>query len=493
MMNGLSVTTSAALPDPENNTPTPRRMPLHVKILIGLIVGAALGLTANYFCTRPVLSRVADQLDAFDELLSDFRDGRPVVPRVSDALDRNENGIDDRLDWVADNIAEPVGKVFLRLMFMVVLPLVFSALSLAVVQIGDLRRVGRMGLRTLFFTALLSFTAVVIGITLVNLFQPGRTLSEATKERLQKQYAAKAETNVANAKKAKSLRDTLVDIVPENPLQEMVGAVDGSSKGNGMLAVMFFALVVGMAITAVPEKCHTFTAWLEGLYEISMVVIGFAMRLAPVGAGCLVFTITARLGIEIVVTLFGFVLTALLGLGLHLVVVYSVLIALCGGTTPWRFFRNVSEAMLMAFGTSSSNATLPTALKVAQEKLKLPRDISSFVLTVGATGNQNGTALYEGVVVLFLAQVFGVELTVPQQLTVVLMSVLAGIGTAGVPGGSLPLIVVLLTSVGVPGEGIGIILGVDRLLDMCRTVLNVTGDLAVATCVARTEPESTPP
>jgi DAACS family dicarboxylate/amino acid:cation (Na+ or H+) symporter len=165
-------------------------------------------------------------------------------------------------------------------------------------------------------------------------------------------------------------------------------------------------------------------------------------------------------------------------------VTYPVVLALFSRVSPWRFFRSVREAMLVAFGTSSSNATLPTAIKVAEVDLRLPKEISRFVLTVGATGNQNGTALYEGVVVLFLAQVFGIDLTLGQQIQVVLMAVLAGVGTAGVPGGSLPLIVVLLQSVGVPGEGIGIIMGIDRLLDMCRTVLNVTGDLVVATCVA---------
>jgi DAACS family dicarboxylate/amino acid:cation (Na+ or H+) symporter len=182
-----------------------------------------------------------------------------------------------------------------------------------------------------------------------------------------------------------------------------------------------------------------------------------------------------------------FVLTVLLGLSLHLFGVYSLVVWIAGGRSPRAFFRDVSDAMLMAFGTSSSNATLPTALRVAETKLRLPSDIARFVLTIGSTGNQNGTALYEGVVVLFLAQVFGVELTLIQQVTVVLMSVLAGVGTAGVPGGSLPLIVVVLRSVNVPGESIALILGVDRLLDMCRTVLNVTGDLVLATCVARGE------
>jgi dicarboxylate/amino acid:cation (Na+ or H+) symporter, DAACS family len=319
----------------------------------------------------------------------------------------------------------------------------------------------------------------------VNTIRPGQALSAEKREELVAKYSTGAAARVEQAKKAKSLRDTLVDMIPENPLQEMVGAIDGkSSPGNGMLAVMVFALILGSAITVVPEKCAALVGWLEGLNAVSMTIIGWAMRLAPVGAGCLVFSICAQLGVQILTTLFWFVITVLVGLGLQLVVVYPAVLALFGARGPRAFFKEVSEAMLVAFGTSSSSATLPTALKVAENNLKLPKEISRFVLTVGATGNQNGTALYEGVVVLFLAQVFGVELSLAQQVTVVLMSVLAGIGTAGVPGGSLPLIVVVMQSVGIPGEGIAIILGIDRLLDMCRTVLNVTGDLAVATCVS---------
>ena len=222
-----------------------------------------------------------------------------------------------------------------------------------------------------------------------------------------------------------------------------------------------------------------------------MSIIGFAMNLAPYGAGCLVFSLSAHLGLEILKTLFWFVLTALLGLSLQLFLVYSIVVAIFARMSPWTFFSQVSEAMLVAFGTSSSSATLPTAIKVASDELKLPHRVSNFVLTVGATGNQNGTALYEGVVVLFLAQVMGVHLTASQQFTVVLMSILAGVGTAGVPGGSLPLIVVVMQSVGVPGAAIGIVYGVDRILDMCRTVVNVTGDLAIAACVAHSEPVDT--
>jgi DAACS family dicarboxylate/amino acid:cation (Na+ or H+) symporter len=432
---------------------------LHRQILLGLLIGLVLGLASNW---------VANSMGA-DAVLW--------------------------LEWVATNVADSIGKIFLRLMFMVVVPLVFAALSLAVVNLGDFRRLGRVGLRTLMFTGMLSLTAVVLGIGLVNLIRPGHSLTPEKQTVLREKYGDVDESKLdkataatlANAKKAKSLRDTLLDLIPMNPLQEMVGAIDGSSPGNGLLAVMFFSLAFGMAITAAPDKCATLVGWLEGLFSVSMTVIGFAMRLAPYGAGCLVFSLTARLGFDILTTLFWFVLTVMLGLTLHQTLVYSIVVRVFGGRSPGSFFRDVSEAMLTAFGTSSSNATLPTALRVAEDDLKLPREVSNFVLTVGATGNQNGTALFEGIVVLFLAQLFGVELSLPQQVTVVLMSVLAGVGTAGVPGGSLPLIVVLLQSVGVPGSGIGVILGVDRLLDMCRTVLNVTGDLVVATCVARGE------
>lgn len=453
------------------NPPQPlKRLPLHTKILIGLLVGAALGLAANYLFSVPVVDEQSQR-----------------------TLDADANGIDDRLDWFVTNVTDLIGKLFLRLMFMVVLPLVFSALALAVWEIGDLRKLGRVGLKTLAITGLFSLSAVAIGVLLVNTLKPGASLAVEQRERLKQEYAKDAQSKVEQAKKSKTVSQTILDLLPENPLQEMTGALDGSSKGNGMLAVMFFALAWGIAMTVVPERAEPLAKVLEGMFAVAMVIIGFAMRMAPYGAGCLIFGVTARLGLDILIPLFWFVVTAMTGFALHLCVVYPVFLTLIARMNPLDFFRQVAEAMLMAFGTSSSNATLPTALKVARENLRLPPQISNFVLTVGATGNQNGTALYEGVVVLFLAQVFGVELTFGQQVTVVLMSVLAGIGTAGVPGGSLPLIVVLLQSVGVPGEGIGIILGIDRILDMCRTVLNVTGDLAVAACVAKSEERSAEP
>jgi DAACS family dicarboxylate/amino acid:cation (Na+ or H+) symporter len=238
---------------------------------------------------------------------------------------------------------------------------------------------------------------------------------------------------------------------------------------------------------APPEKVAPLTGVLHGIFEVSMRIIGFAMLLAPIGVACLGFSLTATLGIDILRSLGFYAGVVVLGLAFHQFVSYSLFLKFIGGKSPALFFRQVQEAMLTAFSTSSSNATLPVSMRVAEEKLKLPPQISRFVLTVGASANQNGTALYEGVTVLFLAQVFGVDLSLSQQVVVALMCIVAGLGTAGVPGGSLPLVVGVLVTIGVPGESIAIILGIDRLLDMCRTTLNVTGDLVCAVLVSKGE------
>jgi DAACS family dicarboxylate/amino acid:cation (Na+ or H+) symporter len=255
-----------------------------------------------------------------------------------------------------------------------------------------------------------------------------------------------------------------------------------------MLAFMFFALMFGVGIAlSPPAKMEPLVNMLEGLYEVVMRLIELAMRLAPYGVAALLFTLTARFGLDVLKPLLAYMVVVVGGLCLQLFVTYSLVLRFLGGMSPGFFFRQISEVMATAFSTSSSNATLPTALRVTQEKLGVPREIASFVLTLGSTANQNGTALFEGVTILFLAQFYGVDLTFGSQVLVVLFSVLAGVGTAGVPGGSLPLMVPILQSVGVPGEGIGIILGVDRLLDMSRTVLNVTGDVTAAVVIANSE------
>jgi DAACS family dicarboxylate/amino acid:cation (Na+ or H+) symporter len=423
-----------------------KKLPLHTKILIGGLLGVAGGLCAHF------------------------------------AL-----GDDPRLASFIQWVTLPVGQIFLRLLFMLVIPLIFSALVLGVAGMGDPRSLGRIGAKALIYTVLVSAIAVFIGVTLVNVFRPGEGMSPEVKSRLaasalQKTTAAPAPSPAAPEKSAV---DLLVEIVPRNPIK---AAADGD-----FLAIMFFSLMLGLglALTRTPAT-QRFQEAVEGLLDVSMRLIGLVIAFAPVGVAALLFNLTAQLGYEVLGQLARYVGVVLLALALHQLVVYSLAVKLLGGMSPWKFFRGIQEAMVTAFSTSSSNATLPTALRVAEEDLKLPPSISRFVLTIGATMNQNGTALFEGVTVLFLAQFYGVQLGLTQQLTVVVICILGGIGTAGVPSGSIPVIAMILGLVGIPAEGIGLILGVDRFLDMCRTVLNVSGDLAAAVVVSRGEEAALP-
>ncbi|HZL84714.1 MAG TPA: dicarboxylate/amino acid:cation symporter, partial [Candidatus Krumholzibacteria bacterium] len=278
----------------------------------------------------------------------------------------------------------------------------------------------------------------------------------------------------------------LVQIVPDNPVK--------AAANGDMLGLMFFSLLFGIGLaltrTAATQRLQEM---LEGLYDVTMRLIGIVISCAPYGVAALLFSVTAQLGVEFLVQLARYVFVVVLALLLHQFVFYSLAVRFLGGMSPWQFFRGVQAAMVTAFSTASSNATLPTALQVADEKLHLPRHVSRFVLTVGATANQNGTALFEGVTVLFLAQFYGVPLDLGQQVLVLCICILGGIGTAGVPAGSIPVVAMILGMVHVPAEGIGLILGVDRFLDMCRTTLNVTGDLAAAVVVSRGEAERDAP
>jgi DAACS family dicarboxylate/amino acid:cation (Na+ or H+) symporter len=374
-------------------------------------------------------------------------------------------------------VTEPAGKVFLRLLFMLVIPLIVSALAMGVAGLGDLRSLGRIGLKTFAYTVVVSFIAVMIGVGMVNLFQPGRGLPPELRAKLAAQ--ASAAPPAAPTSGASGI-DFIVGLVPSNPVKAM-------AEGD-MLAVMVFSLLLGIGLSVTRnEPARRLQEALEGLYEVVMRLLGMVLQLAPIGVACLMFTLTARLGFDVLRQLGAYVLVVLGALAIHQFGVYSLSVAWLGRMSPITFFRGVRPAMITAFSTASSNATLPTALMVAEENLGLPAHVSRFVLTLGSTANQNGTALFEGVTVLFLAQFYGVDLTLSQQFTVVFICVLGGIGTAGVPAGSIPVVVMILGMVGIPAEGIGMILGVDRFLDMCRTTLNVTGDLAAAVVVARGE------
>ncbi len=383
--------------------------------------------------------------------------------------------VDGAVAWVT----RPAGTVFLNLLMMLVVPLIFSALVMGIVGLGDLRALGRVGLKTLAYTVVVSTIAVLLGVFLVNALRPGDGVPPEVRAELLAGMEERA-GSVGGGAAPRAGLDLIVGIVPRNPVAAMA---------NGdMLAVMFFALLfgIGLKLTSTPAAQRLAEA-IEGLYDVTMRLIAMVIEVAPWGVAALVFTLTAEVGLGVLLQLSRYVGVVLLALALHQFVVYSLAVRLLGGMSPLAFFRAIREAMLTAFATASSNATLPTALKVAEEQLRLPRHVSRFVLTIGSTANQNGTALFEGVTVLFLAQFFGVDLSLGQQLMVCGVCVLGGIGTAGVPAGSLPVVAMILGMVGVPAAGIGLVLGVDRFLDMCRTTLNVSGDLAAAVVIARSE------
>lgn len=377
-----------------------------------------------------------------------------------------------------DYVTRPLGQIFLSLLTMTVVPLVFASLAAGVARLGDLRKLGRIGLRTMGFFIISMATAVVIGLALVNLVRPGVGLSEETRQKLQE--ATRDQALPGERKPAQVGIQMLINIVPRNPIRAAVEM--------DMLGIIFFALLFGIGITAIPAKHgELLLGVLQGLNEVMVYIIGLAMMLAPVAVFCLIFSVTAELGLDLLWMLLMYVLVVLIGLGIQLFGTLPLLTGVLARIAPYAFLWKARDIAITAFSTSSSSATLATSLRVAQTHLGIPSHIAGFVLPLGATMNMNGTALFEGVTVLFLAQLTGVELTPGQQGMVVLLSVLTAIGAAGVPGGSIPLLMMVLAAVGVEPERIGLILGVDRLLDMCRTVLNVMGDVCAAAYVTRAE------
>lgn len=386
------------------------------------------------------------------------------------------------VDTVVTYVTGPIGQIFLRLLFMLVIPLLFSALVVGIAEMGEVKSLGRVGLKTLGYTVIVSSIAVAISLALVNLIQPGRGVDPVAAQELLEQGAEGASSIVEASATSDAGVNQVIAIVPNNIIAAM--------SANDILAVMFFALFFGIGLLLVQtQRTETLKDAIEGVFEVAMKLIGFVIQLAPIAIFCFMFNLTAQFGWDLLVKLAAFVAVVLLALAVQMFGVFPLILKFVARKSPIAFFRQTREASLMAFSTASSNATLPTALRVADAELNLPRRIARFVLTIGATANQNGTAMFEGVTVLFLAQFFGVELSLMDQAFVMLICILAGIGTAGVPGGSLPVIALILVGVGVDPAGIGLILGVDRFLDMCRTTLNVVGDLVAAQTIATLSPE----
>jgi len=380
---------------------------------------------------------------------------------------------------ISTHVLRPIGQIFLRSIFMIVVPMVFAALVVGVYELGRGHGLAGVAAKTLGFTFLLSGTSVALGVALVNLIGPGAGVQLG--QTGGGTGGLGVQTLQADAAAAKPLSDILVELIPRNPLESAVRALDGE-----MLPLMVFSIIFGVAISQAASnngERNLLVRVLDQVFDACMRIVHFAMKFAPVAVFAIVFNTAFTFGTGVFASLFLYVLTVVVGLILQQIIVYGACLRLVAHRSPLQFFRDCREVVVYAFSTASSNATLPLSLDVAERKLGLSPRIARFVLTAGSTANQNGTALFEGVTVLFLAQVYGLDLTVGQQTRVMLMSIVAGIGTAGVPGGSLPMVMIVAQSVGIPAEGMALILGVDRFLDMCRTAVNVSGDLVIAALV----------
>ena len=418
----------------------------HTRILIGLVGGAVLGCTINALKGEGVIS------------------GEIVA-------------------GVVKYVTKPVGDIFLNLLFMAIIPLVFASLAVGVTRLGGGQNVGRVGFKTITYFLVTTACAAAIGLTLVNAIRPGDQSPQGKKDELTAQYKDEAGKKLEKKEGDEGFGiNTFVNIVPRKALEAFVK--------QDMLAIIFTAIIVGIALTRMPsDRAKLMIELLEGINFIADFILRLAMRIAPYAVFCLIFSTTAALGYQVLVALAAFIFTVLGGLAIHLCIVLPLLVKFLGGMSPIEFFRKSRGTMVTAFSTSSSSATLPTAMKCAEEELGVPPTVSRFVLPLSASMNHNGTALFESVTVLFLAQAFGIDLTLGQQLVVLVLCILTATGMAGVPGGSLPLIGLILVQVGVPAGAIALVLGVDRILDMCRTTVNVTADLTTAVYVARSEPE----
>ena len=381
------------------------------------------------------------------------------------------------VETVVTYVTGPIGQIFLHLLFMLVIPLLFSALVVGIAEMGEIRALKSVGLKTLAYTVIVSAIAVAVSIVRVNILRPGAGVDPAAAQELLARGGDNAKGIIEKSAETATGAEAVVNLIPSNVISAM--------SNNDILAVMFFALFFGIGLLLVQtRRTEVLKDSIEGLFEVAMKLIGLVIQLAPLAIFCFMFNLAAQFGWDLIAKLAAYVGVVLLALAIQMFGVFPLLLKFVAKKSPIAFFRETREASVMAFSTASSNATLPTALRVAETGLKLPRQISRFVLTIGATANQNGTAMFEGVTVLFLAQFFGVDLSLTDQLFVMAVCLLAGVGTAGVPAGSLPVIALILGGVGVPPEGIGLIIGVDRFLDMCRTTLNVVGDLVAAQVIS---------
>ncbi|MFO7980775.1 MAG: dicarboxylate/amino acid:cation symporter [Candidatus Aminicenantes bacterium] len=376
-------------------------------------------------------------------------------------------------------IIEPIGTIFLHLITMIVVPLVFVSLMLGTASLGDIRKLGRIGAKTAVYFVITTIIAIVIGLALANIVKPGKGLSQDVQDQLYQNYESKAQAGLQHMEEKPSLVEILVNIVPENPVKAFI-------DGN-MLQIIFMALLFGIVLTLIKkEKSKLIIKVLDGLNDIFIQVVHIVMKLAPYGVLALSAAVIGQFGTDILITLIKYSLVVLGGLAFYTLSVNSLTVSLLGRTNPILFFKAVKEAIIIAFSTSSSMATLPVAMDNV-ESIGIKREYSSFVIPLGSTVNMDGTALYQGVSAVFIAQIYGIHLGITGQITIVLMAVLSSIGAAGVPMAGIIALALVLKQLGIPLEGIALILGVERLLDMVRTSTNVIGNMACSVVIQQLE------
>jgi len=389
-----------------------------------------------------------------------------------------------QMEWLHRivTLIEPIGPAWIRLIMMIVIPLVVASLIVGTASLGDITRLGRIGGKTVAFYLTTTTIAITIGLVLSNIIVPGSRVDPATSQQLMDSFSGGASERIELAEQAPSIVDVLLGLIPDNPIR--------AAANGDMLPIIFFSILFGAALSLIQQdRRDTVLRFFEGVNDVAMILVDWVMKLAPYAVFALLAAVIAESGLDLLASLALYMLTVVLGLAIHAFGTYALAMRVLAHFNPIDFFRRIRKVPIIAFSTSSSNATLPVTIESAEEDLGVSNEVASFVLPLGATINMDGTALYQGVAVMFIAQVLGIDLSITTQLMVVLTATLASIGAAGVPSAGIIILTVVLAQAGVPETGIALILGVDRILDMCRTAVNVTGDLTCAAFVARSEGE----
>lgn len=372
---------------------------------------------------------------------------------------------EENLPWLKAYIA-PIGTMFINLIKMIIVPVVLSSLVCGVASLGDTKKLGRIGIKVILLYLVTTAVALIIGLGLASILQPGVGMNLVPEK-------------APEIKEAPTFMTVLVNMIPANPIMSMATA--------DMLPIIVFALAIGIGITAVGQKGQPLLNFFDSLAEVSYKLISMIMSLAPYGVFALLVPVVAENGPKVLLPLLSVIATVYIGCILHALIVYSSIVSALGKISPIKFFKGMTEAMLLAFTTCSSAATLPINMKNCEEKLGANKSVASFVLPLGATINMDGTAIYQGVCAIFIANIYGIDLTMSQMIMIIISGTLASVGTAGVPGAGVIMLALVLQTVGLPMEGIALVAGIDRVLDMIRTCLNITGDAAVTVAVSQTE------